>query len=107
MWSGVDHDVEIFASGVVTEDDGDWGTTEGTKEQAGAAAAGEKGVGHVRCGGGLWGDGVDWGTTEGTAEQDGGGAAGEKSHFCRVGSGFPPSPATHTLLPRLPHSAPP
>ena len=54
MWSGVDHDVEIFASGVVTEDDGDWGTTEGTKEQAGAAA-GEKCVGHVRGGGGCGG----------------------------------------------------
>lgn len=25
MWTGVDHDVEIFGSGVVTEDDGDWG----------------------------------------------------------------------------------
>ena len=38
MWSGVDHDVEIFASGIVAEDEGDWGTKDG------AAAGGSGGV---------------------------------------------------------------
>ncbi len=35
MWSGVDHDVEIFASGIVSEDSGDWGSS---VPQAGATA---------------------------------------------------------------------
>ncbi|GAX75038.1 hypothetical protein CEUSTIGMA_g2482.t1 [Chlamydomonas eustigma] len=42
MWSGVDHDVEIFASGIVTEDDGDWDVKEAG---AVAEAAGESGAG--------------------------------------------------------------
>eukprot|EP00955_Chlamydomonas_euryale_P098086 365123-Chlamydomonas_euryale.AAC.26 len=43
MWSGVDHDVEIFASGVVTEDEGNWAS--GSKDSPAKADAGSSGSG--------------------------------------------------------------
>ena len=45
MWSGVDHDVEVFASGIVAEDEGDWGGKEGGAAEAG----GSGGSGECQC----------------------------------------------------------
>ena len=43
MWSGVDHDVEMFASGIVAEDEGDWDSKEAAaaSEGAGGSSGGE------------------------------------------------------------------
>ena len=43
MWSGVDHDVEMFASGIVTEDEGDWDSKETAAQNGGSAAGGAGG----------------------------------------------------------------
>ncbi|KAF6265105.1 hypothetical protein COO60DRAFT_1470199 [Scenedesmus sp. NREL 46B-D3] len=38
LWAGVDPDVELYASGIVKDDEGDWGTAAGSGGSAGAAA---------------------------------------------------------------------
>ena len=54
MWSGVDHDVEMFASGIVTEDEGDWDAKEAAATANGGSAAGGAG------GSSSGGEGAKW-----------------------------------------------
>ena len=56
MFSGADHDVDVFASGVVAEDEGDW--TAGGQALDKAVEGGASGS----AGGAAWGSGVAaWG----------------------------------------------
>ena len=52
MWSGVDPDVELFASGFVKDDEGDWGAGGQPLEPPSAAAGDADAAGDGSSGGG-------------------------------------------------------
>jgi DNA (cytosine-5)-methyltransferase 1 len=73
MWAGVDPDVEVFVSGVVKDDDGDWGVGGqglGQDEAEGVAPAADKAGGSSAGAGGSSGSGGSGGGSSSGAAAD-------------------------------------